>query len=248
MGYGWRRDISRGPMSLSERNWKYVQSGRLFPWARTGTLFCTLYSAYPQTALLVSCLYSQDCPWNYTLQTWRWRQHVAPKRRCPPTDYTVSQPRRPNLDNNRHENFNKYIGRGTGIRQFSPPPCSFHPLRSRCTLFSYTPSLYSALNVRNEANAYKTTGKIIHFKQHTWRYDIIYFKNIIIYSGIWRRVVCWKSIGVSEEHIASIFRPDCACHLISCWFLARLIFWPWKWGRSVPPKRRSTFNGLHCVI
>jgi hypothetical protein len=32
------------------------------------------------------------------------------------------------------------------------------------------------------------------------------------------------------------------------WFLARLILLPWRWRRYVPPKRRLTFNGLHCVI
>jgi hypothetical protein len=42
---------------------------------------------------------------------------------------------------------------------------------------------------------------------------------------------------------------DCsACHLLSCCFLARLIFRPWRWRQYVPPKRRLTFNGLHGVM
>jgi hypothetical protein len=39
-----------------------------------------------------------------------------------------------------------------------------------------------------------------------------------------------------------------ACHLLSRWFLARLILRPWKWRRYAPPKHRLAFNGLHCVI
>jgi hypothetical protein len=39
-----------------------------------------------------------------------------------------------------------------------------------------------------------------------------------------------------------------ACHLISRWFLARLILLPWRWRRHVPPKRWLTFNELNGVI
>jgi hypothetical protein len=38
-----------------------------------------------------------------------------------------------------------------------------------------------------------------------------------------------------------------ACHLPSCWYLARLILRPWRWRRYVPSKRLSTVNGLHFV-
>jgi hypothetical protein len=40
---------------------------------------------------------------------------------------------------------------------------------------------------------------------------------------------------------------DRACHLLSRWFLSRLIR-PWRWRRYVPPKCRLTFSGLHGVI
>jgi hypothetical protein len=39
-----------------------------------------------------------------------------------------------------------------------------------------------------------------------------------------------------------------ACHLLSSWFLARLILRPWRWRRYVPPKRRLTLNVLQGVI
>jgi hypothetical protein len=64
------------------------------------------------------------------------------------------------------------------------------------------------------------------------------------------------STDVSEEHIASIFRVEeqaeqetsSGCHLLSGWFLARLILRPWRWRQYVPPKRRVTYNALHGVI
>jgi hypothetical protein len=41
----------------------------------------------------------------------------------------------------------------------------------------------------------------------------------------------------------------CVCvQVLSPWFLAQLIFRPWRWRRYVPPKRRLTLNGLHGVI
>jgi hypothetical protein len=39
-----------------------------------------------------------------------------------------------------------------------------------------------------------------------------------------------------------------ACHLLSCWFFAQLILWPWRWRRYAPLKHRLTFNWLHGVI
>jgi hypothetical protein len=30
--------------------------------------------------------------------------------------------------------------------------------------------------------------------------------------------------------------------------LLGLFFWPWRWRRHVPLKRRLAFNGLHCVV
>jgi hypothetical protein len=39
-----------------------------------------------------------------------------------------------------------------------------------------------------------------------------------------------------------------ACHLLSRWFLARLILRSWRWKPYAPPKRRLSSNGLHGVI
>jgi hypothetical protein len=38
------------------------------------------------------------------------------------------------------------------------------------------------------------------------------------------------------------------CHFLSLWFLAWLIFRPWRWRRHIPRKRRLTFNGQNGVI
>jgi hypothetical protein len=67
------------------------------------------------------------------------------------------------------------------------------------------------------------------------------------YFGIWRRVVCWMSIEVSGENIASIFKLVLATYF-HAGFLLSLFFRPWKWRRYVPPKRRLTLKGLHGVI
>jgi hypothetical protein len=41
---------------------------------------------------------------------------------------------------------------------------------------------------------------------------------------------------------------DSPCHLLSRWYLSRVIFSPSLWRRYVPPKRRLAFNGLHSFI
>jgi hypothetical protein len=43
-------------------------------------------------------------------------------------------------------------------------------------------------------------------------------------------------------------RESSSSHLLSRWFLARLILRPWRWRRYVPPKLRLTLNGLYGVI
>jgi hypothetical protein len=77
-----------------------------------------------------------------------------------------------------------------------------------------------------------------------------------------RSVVVWKPSGFFLFHgseivfhfppvsyIIRIFRLTyfSACHLLSRWYLARLIQ-PWRWRQYVPPKSRLTFNGIHGVI
>jgi hypothetical protein len=42
--------------------------------------------------------------------------------------------------------------------------------------------------------------------------------------------------------------PSSACHLLSRWYLARLILRPWKWRWHVPAEGRLTFNGIYGVI
>jgi hypothetical protein len=54
----------------------------------------------------------------------------------------------------------------------------------------------------------------------------------VLSSGIYRRVVRWKSA---------------TCHFLSRGCLARLTR-SWRWIRYIPRKRRLTFNGLHGAI
>jgi hypothetical protein len=51
-----------------------------------------------------------------------------------------------------------------------------------------------------------------------------------------------------NRRFGGTWNQSSACHWLSRWFLARLIFWLWRWGRNVPPKRRFTFIGVYGVI
>jgi hypothetical protein len=86
----------------------------------------------------------------------------------------------------------------------------------------------------------------------------------VLSSGIWPRVVRWKSTDVSGDRypfrlegrrisrrntsVKAGDKESSTCHLLSLWHLARLILWPWRWGLYVPSKRRLNFNELHGVI
>jgi hypothetical protein len=52
---------------------------------------------------------------------------------------------------------------------------------------------------------------------------------------------------ISRERYQWESRWDSACHKLSCWCFARLI-WPWRWRQYVPLKHQLTFNGLHGDI
>jgi hypothetical protein len=56
----------------------------------------------------------------------------------------------------------------------------------------------------------------------------------------------WLTVGTQWNHWA-ITRPASELeHLLSCWYLARLIR-PWRWRRYISPKCQLTFSGLHGV-
>jgi hypothetical protein len=70
-----------------------------------------------------------------------------------------------------------------------------------------------------------------------------------------RHIIRWKSTEVSEERrhfflcrwpSRAICKPS--CHLLSRWYLGRLLLRPWGWRRYVLPKCQLTFNGLFGVI
>jgi hypothetical protein len=66
------------------------------------------------------------------------------------------------------------------------------------------------------------------------------------------RLITWNA-SVQNTRILS-FRllhkneADLTFHLLSSWFLARLILRAWRWRWYVPLKLWLTFNGLHGVI
>jgi hypothetical protein len=50
-------------------------------------------------------------------------------------------------------------------------------------------------------------------------------------------------------HNLKFWLADCSdCHLLSHWYLIRLIFQPWTWRLHVPPKLQLTFNGQHGIM
>jgi hypothetical protein len=54
--------------------------------------------------------------------------------------------------------------------------------------------------------------------------------------------------GVIFKKIVLFTTRSAYHHLLSRWFLARLILQPWRWRRYVPPEHRLTLNGLRSVI
>jgi hypothetical protein len=65
-------------------------------------------------------------------------------------------------------------------------------------------------------------------KQH-----ICYVGSEVLTASVMKSTIFWD--------ITPCSRLKCsACHLLSRWFLARLILPPWRWKRYVPPKRRLT--------
>jgi hypothetical protein len=75
---------------------------------------------------------------------------------------------------------------------------------------------------------------------------------------IWNMVASWKISDImpcillkANKIFGNIYRihlQRSAWHLLSCWYLAPLIFLPWRWGWYVRPKRRFNFKGIHGVI
>jgi hypothetical protein len=43
-------------------------------------------------------------------------------------------------------------------------------------------------------------------------------------------------------------KPELCLLPASCWFIAYLIFLPWRWRQHIPPKCQLSFNELHSII
>jgi hypothetical protein len=56
------------------------------------------------------------------------------------------------------------------------------------------------------------------------------------------------SVFVESGVLLEVVMKSSTCHLLSRWFLARLILRPWRWRRHVPLKSLLTFKGLHGII
>jgi hypothetical protein len=58
----------------------------------------------------------------------------------------------------------------------------------------------------------------------------------------------WPPRPITGIALHFFFTYTYDCYLLSRCYVARLILWPWRRRRYVPPTHRLTFNGLHGVI
>jgi hypothetical protein len=73
------------------------------------------------------------------------------------------------------------------------------------------------------------------------------WKNKLSKKQVWSEsTIFWDITPCSPLRVNRLF--GVTCHLLSRWFLAQLIYRPWRWKLYVLPKRRFTFNGLHGII
>jgi hypothetical protein len=61
--------------------------------------------------------------------------------------------------------------------------------------------------------------------------------------------VFWDITRCSPFKVSRRFGGTYRLHLLAFTLVfCSLILRPWRWRRYIPPKRRLTFNGLHCII
>jgi hypothetical protein len=72
-------------------------------------------------------------------------------------------------------------------------------------------------------------------------------KSIRSQSAFWRNVLLPSSVSENKLNKKPAWKQSCARHLLSCWFLAYLILYHWRWRRYVSSKCWLTFNGLHGI-
>jgi hypothetical protein len=78
---------------------------------------------------------------------------------------------------------------------------------------------------------------------------IVLFPNTTVFevptAVVMKSTIFWDETPCSP---LSVNRRFGGTGLLPGWFLAQLIFRPWRWRRYVPPKRWLTLNGLNGVI
>jgi hypothetical protein len=83
-------------------------------------------------------------------------------------------------------------------------------------------------------------------------YDNCSAAGVILYDFCWQLYGNWQHWTVVKVLKSSVFWDIMPCSPLKAtcfhWFLAWLIFWPWRWKQHVPSKRWLIFNGLHDVM
>jgi hypothetical protein len=90
------------------------------------------------------------------------------------------------------------------------------------------------------------------------RINISYFAACIMlvscltYTAVMKTEIFPSEMSVDFRRTIQCYLPEdvyiFACHLVSRWFLDRLIIPPWRWKQYVSLERQLTFIGLHSVI
>jgi hypothetical protein len=216
----WRKDPSpsqleemdrKGPsktLSVYRHRWEMglivilrrkMQSGHFFPWACTGTLWRGSLD-WPACKLPIQpCLF-------LNLHTSDLKMEVAccSETSISPINYMLSQPRGPH----------SWQSALTSISGKEYESCNF--LGPQHPVLIHPQSIYSALNLRNEAHAYKTAGKITLSKQQTGRFQIISAATTLSVS----------TSQVARRHIQEI--PT--CHTEISFHSCFLVLLQWSWN------------------
>jgi hypothetical protein len=110
--------------------------------------------------------------------------------------------------------------------------------RASCSAYSSTLKMEAMCSSETSADFQRTTRRYIPEDSTLYNHHC---ENLKSYTVFLHR-------QVTHRYVRRFGKVGAACHLLSRWFLARLIPRPWRWRRYFPPKRRLTYNGLHGVI
>jgi hypothetical protein len=101
-------------------------------------------------------------------------------------------------------------------------------------------------------NCNKSRNIMHKFKEYPITYSTprsrVIFENLMIADLVRKLKISIFLDIIPRSSLKCNRRIPFPCHLLSRWFLARIILRPWRWRRHIPPKSRLALNGIHDVI